>query len=122
MEGGMSRIELLHFLVSPGFCMFVAFVIIAILHRRFQVMMVDLCEGEARARFWILAVEAWFFLSSMTATLAWRPDGTDGRALFLSSIGLIQNGLQGMSRSIILFCGGLPAFVVLRKFKGKEAA
>ena len=116
----MGHIELWHFLVSLGFCMFVAVTIIAVIHRRFQVMMVDLCEGEARARFWTLAIEAWFVLSSITSSLTWRPDGLEERQLFLSSICLVKGGLNGMSNSIILFSAGLIAFVVLRKFKGKE--
>ncbi len=116
----MNHIELWHFLVSLGFCMVAAVTIIAVIHRRFQTMMVDLCEGEARAKFWTLAVEAWFFLSSITASLYWRPDGLEERQLFLSSICLIKGGLQGMSNSIILFSTGLIVFVVIRKFKGKE--
>jgi hypothetical protein len=67
-----------------------------------------------------LAIEAWFFLSSITSSLAWRPDGLEERQLFLSSICLVKSGLNGMSNSIILFSAGLIAFVVLRKFKGKE--
>jgi hypothetical protein len=116
----MSHLELWHFLASLGFCMFVAVMIIAVIHRRFQVMMVDLCEGEARARFWTLAIEAWFVLSSIASSLAWRPNSQEERQLFLSSICLVKSGLNGMSNSIILFSAGLIAFVVLRKFKGKE--
>ncbi len=116
----MNHLELWHFLVSLGLCMVVAVTIIAVVHRRFQTMMVDLCEGEARAKFWTLAVEAWFFLSSITASLSWRPEGLEERPLFLSSICLIKNGLQGMSNSIILFSAGLIVFIVFRKFKGKE--
>ncbi len=116
----MGHVELWHFLVSLGFCMFVAVAIIAVIHRRFQLMMIDLCEGEVRARFWTLAVEAWFFLSSITSSLTWRPDGLEERQLFLSSICLVKNGLNGMSNSIILFSVGLIVFVVIRKFKGKE--
>jgi hypothetical protein len=118
----MGHIELWHFLMSLGFCMFVAIGIIAVIHRRFQIMMVDLCEGEARARFWTLAIVAWFFLSSITSSLSWRPDGLEERQLFLSSICLVKSGLSGMSNSIILFSSGLIAFVVIRKFKGKETA
>jgi hypothetical protein len=118
----MGHIELGHFLVSLGFCMFVAVAIIAVIHRRFQIMMVDLCEGEARARFWTLAIEAWFFLSSITSSLTWRPDGLEERQLFLSSICLVKNGLTGMTNSIVLFSIGLIVFVVIRKFKGKETA
>ncbi len=116
----MSHMELWHFLVSLGFCMLVAITIIAVIHRRFQTMMVDLCEGEARARFWTLAIEAWFFLTSITSSLTWRPDGLEERQLFLSSICLVKGGLNGMSNSIILFSIGLIVFVVIRKFKGKE--
>jgi len=118
----MGHNEFWHFMASLGFCMFVAVTIISVIHRRFQIMMVDLCEGEARARFWTLAIEAWFFLSSITASLNWRPDGLEERQLFLSSICLVKGGLNGMSNSIILFSAGLIAFIVLRKFKGKEIA
>jgi hypothetical protein len=69
--------------------------------------------------FWTLVVEAWFFLSSITSSLTWRPDGLEERQLFLSSINLIKGGLNGMSNSIIFFSVGLIAFVVIRKFKGK---
>ena len=116
----MGHNELWHFLASLGFCMIIAITIIAVIHRKFQVMMVDLCEGEARARFWTLAVEAWFFLSSITSSLTWRPDGLEERQLFLSSICLVRNGLSGMSNSIILFSVGLIVFIVIRKIKGKE--
>ncbi len=116
----MGNSELWHFLASLGFCMFVAVMIIVVIHRRFQIMMVDLCEGEARARFWTLAIEAWFFLSSINSSLSWRPDGLEERQLFLSSICLVKGGLQGMSNSIILFSAGLIAFVVIRKFKGRQ--
>ncbi len=116
----MDRVEIWHFLVSLGFCMVVAITIIAVIHKRFQLMMVDLCEGEARARFWTLATEAWFFLSGITSSLIWRPDGPEERQLFLSSISLVKNGFEGMSHSIILFSLGLIAFVVIRKFKGRE--
>ena len=118
----MGHIELWHFLVSLGFCMFVATAIIAIIHRRFQLMMVDLCEGEARARFWTLAIEAWFFLSSITSSLTWHPNDLEEQQLFLSSICLVKGGLNGMSNSIILFSAGLIVFVIIRKFKGKENA
>ncbi len=116
----MGHIELWHFLASLGFCTFVSIAIIAVIHRRFQLMMVDLCEGEIRARFWTLAVEAWFFLSSITSSLTWRPDGLEERQLFLSGICLVKSGLNGMSISIILFFVGLIVFVVIRKFRGKE--
>ncbi len=113
----MARIELLHFLVSLGICAVTVIAIIGVIHRRFQTMMVDLCEGEARAKFWTLAVEAWFFLSGITASLWWRPDGLEERQLFLSSICLVRSGLEGMSHSIILFSIGLIVFVLLRKFR-----
>ncbi len=116
----MNHIELWHFLTGLGFCIFVTILIIMVIHRRFQVIMVDLCEGEARARFWTLAIEAWFFLSGITSSLTWRPDGLEERQLFLSSICLVKAGLNGMSNSIILFSVGLIVFVVIRKFKGKE--
>ena len=118
----METIELWHFLASLGFCMAIAVTIITVIHRRFQTMMVDLCEGEARARFWTPAIEAWFFLSSITASLTWRPVGLEERQLFLSSICLVKEGLSGMSNSIILFSAGLITFVLIRKFKGKENA
>ncbi len=117
----MGHNELWHFLASLGLCVSIAAAFIAIIHRRFQTMMVDLCEGEARARFWTLAVEAWFFLSGVTSSLAWRPDGLEERQLFLSSIGLVKSGFNGMSNSIILFSAGLIAFVVIRKFNGRES-
>lgn len=116
----MDRGELWHFLVSLGFCTVVAITIIAVIHKRFQLMMVDLCEGEARARFWTPAIEAWFFLSGITSSLTWRPDGLEDRQLFLSSISLVKCGLEGMSHSIILFSLALIAFVVIRKFRGRE--
>ena len=116
----MDHGELLHFLVSLGFCMVVAITIIAVIHQRLLLMMVDLCEGEARARFWTLSIEAWFFLSGITSSLTWRPDGQEARQLFLSSICLVKGGLEGMSHSIILFSMGLIAFVIIRKFKGRE--
>ncbi|HWR71654.1 MAG TPA: hypothetical protein VN604_00630 [Nitrospirota bacterium] len=116
----MGTNELWHFLASLGLCMAIAITIISVIHRRFQIMMVDLCEGEARARFWTPAIEAWFFLSSITASLTWRPDGLEERQLFLSSICLVKDGLSGMSNSIILFSAGLITFVLIRKFKGKE--
>lgn len=118
----MGRIELWHFFGGLGLCLVVAVSIVAVIHRRFQVMMIDLCEGEARARFWTPAVESWFLLSSLTAALAWKPDGLEERQLFLGSICLVKSGLQGMSNSIILFSIGLIAFVVIRKFRGKETA
>lgn len=116
----MDRSELWHFLVSLGLCTGIALFIIAIIHRRFQTMMVDLCEGEDRARFWTPAIEAWFFLSSVTAALAWKPDGLDERQLFLSSVHQVKSGLNGMSNAIILFSAGLIVFVLIRRFKGRE--
>ncbi len=116
----MGRVELWHFLISLGACVSVASAIVAVIHRRFRIMMVDLCEGEARARFWTLAIEAWFVLSSVTASLTWRPDGLEERQLFLSSICLVRSGLNGMSNAIVLFSVGLVAFIVIRKLKGRE--
>lgn len=116
----MGTPELGYFAASLGFCMLVAVIIIAVIHRRFQIMMVDLCEGEARARFWTLAIEAWFFLASITASLSWRPDDLEERQLFLSSICLVKGGLNGMSNSIMLFSAGLIAFIIIRKIRGKD--
>jgi hypothetical protein len=59
------------FLLQLGFLYCRSAGIVAVIHRQFQAMMVDLCEGEARARFWTLAVEAWFLLSGITASLTW---------------------------------------------------
>ena len=112
--------ELWCFFSSLIFCIVVAAGIVVVIHRRFQAMMVDLCEGEARARFWTLAVEAWFLLSGITASLTWRPEGEEERQLFMGSINLVKNGLSGMSNAIVLFSVGLVVFVVIRKFKGKE--
>ena len=83
-------------------------------------MMVDLCEGEERARFWSLAVEAWFALYSVTSALKWRPEGTSERQMFLAVVEQVKNGLQGTSTAIILFSTGLIVFVLIRKFKGSE--
>ena len=116
------HIELWHFMTSLGWRMFVAITIVAVIHRRFQIMMADLCEGEARARFRTLAIQAWFFLSGITSSLTWRPDGLEERRLFLSSICLVKSGLNGMSNSIILFSAGLIVSMVIRKFKGNEIA
>lgn len=116
----MKGPELWWFFSSLILCAVVATGIVVIIHKRFQVMMVDLCEGEARARFWTLAVEAWFLLSGITASLTWRPEGVEDRQLFMGSINLIKNGLSGMSNAIVLFSVGLVVFVVIRKFKGKE--
>lgn len=116
----MKGPELWCFFSSLVFCIVVAAGIIAVIHKRFQVMMVDLCEGEARARFWTLAVEAWFLLSGITASLTWRPEGEEDRQLFMGSVNLIKSGLNGMSNAIVLFSVGLVVFIVIRKFKGKE--
>ncbi|MHB8843848.1 MAG: hypothetical protein ACYC7L_03790 [Nitrospirota bacterium] len=116
----MGSPELWHFAASLGFCTLVAIIIITVIHRRFQIMMIDLCEGEARARFWTLAIEAWFFLSSITASLSWRPEGLEARQLLLSSICLVKSGLNGMSNAIMLFSAGLIAFIIIRKIRGKE--
>ncbi len=116
----MKSPELWCFFSSLVFCIVVAAGIVVVIHKRFQVMMVDLCEGEARARFWTLAVEAWFLLSGLTASLTWRPEGEGDRQLFMGSINLIKIGLNGMSNAIVLFSAGLLIFIVIRKFKGKE--
>ena len=83
-------------------------------------MMVDLCEGEERARFWTLAVEAWFALYSISSALKWSPEGTSDRQLFLAGVDQVKNGLNGTSTAIILFSIGLIVFVVIRKFRGSE--
>jgi hypothetical protein len=109
-----------YFLTGLAICSLVVLSIIIIIHRRFYVMMIDLCEGEERARFWTLAVEAWFFLYSIGSALKWSPEGTNDRQLFLAGISQIKNGLTGTSDAIILFSVGLIVFVVIRKFKGRE--
>jgi hypothetical protein len=109
-----------YFVVGLSSCFVITLSIIVVIHRRFFDMMVDLCEGEVRARFWTLAVEAWFFLYSITSALKWRPEGTVDRQLFLASIDQIKSGLNGMSNAIILFSAGLLFFVFIRKFKGRE--
>jgi hypothetical protein len=83
-------------------------------------MMVDLCEGKVRARFWTIAVEAWFFLYNTSSALKWHPEGTSDRKLFLSSIEQIKDGLNGTSNAIIMFSAGLLVFVLIRKFRGRE--
>ncbi len=112
--------EIGFFLTGLAICSLVVLSIIIIIHRKFYVMMIDLCEGEERARFWSLAVEAWFFLYSISSALKWNPEGTNDRQLFLAGISQIKNGLNGTSDAIILFSAGLIFFVVIRKFKGKE--
>jgi hypothetical protein len=109
-----------YFLAGLGICSFVALSIIVIIHKRFSVMMVDLCEGEERARFWSLAVEAWFFLYSVSSALRWYPEGTSDRQLFLAGVNQVKDGLNGTSNAIILFSVALIVFVVIRKFKGSE--
>lgn len=109
-----------YFLTGLGICSFVVLSIILIIHKRFYVMMIDLCEGEERARFWSLAVEAWFFLYSIGSALKWAPEGTSDRQLFLAGVTQVKNGLTGTSDAIILFSAGLIVFVVIRKFKGSE--
>lgn len=111
-----------YFLTGLAICSFVVLAIITIIHRRFAVMMVDLCEGEERARFWTLAVEAWFALYSISSALKWCPEGTSDRQLFLAGVNQVKNGLSGTSTAIILFSIGLIVFVVIRKFKGSETA
>ena len=85
-------------------------------------MMIDLCEGEERARFWSLAVEAWFALYSISSALKWSPEGTSDRQLFLAGVDQVKNGLNGTSNAIVLFSIGLIVFVIIRKFKGSENA
>lgn len=112
--------ELSYFLLGLAFCSVVIVTVIAAIHRRFRIMMVDLCEGEARANFWTLAVEAWFFLYSIGSALQWRPEGTTERQLFLAGISQIKEGLNGMSNALIMFSVGLLVFVFVRKLKGRE--
>jgi hypothetical protein len=114
--------EIHYFLIGLFFCIIIVLTIIFIIHERFYVMMIDLCEGEDRARFWTVAVEAWFFLFSVTSALKWCPDAITDRELFLASIEQIKAGLSDMSYAIILFCAGLLMFVAIRKFKGREVS
>lgn len=109
-----------YFLTGLMICSAIVLSIIVIIHKRFYVMMTDLCEGEERARFWSLAVEAWFALYSISSALKWCPEGTSDRQLFLASISQVKNGLNGTSNAIILFSIGLIVFVIIRKFKGSE--
>lgn len=109
-----------YFLAGLGICTIVVLSIIVIMHRRFSVMMIDLCEGEERARFWSLAVEAWFFLYSISSALTWCPEGISDRQLFLAGVSQMKSGLNGTSRAIIMFSAGLIVFVMIRKFKGSE--
>jgi len=110
--------EIGYFVVGLAICAYVVPAIIAIIHRRFFVMMLDLCEGEERARFWTLAVEAWFALYSISSALNWCPEGTLDRQLFLAGVNQIKNGLHGTSAAII--STGLIVFVVIREFRGNE--
>ena len=112
--------EIGYFLTGLAICSFVVLSIIIIIHKRFSVMMIDLCEGEGRARFWSLAVEAWFALYSISSALKWCPEGTSDRQLFLAGVNQVKNGLNGTSNAIILFSVGLIVFVIIRKFKGTE--
>ncbi len=112
--------EIGYFLMGFLFCSIIVFSIIAVIHKRFRLMMVDLCEGEARADFWTLAVEAWFFLYSISSALKWHPEGTVERQLFFASINQIKDGLNGMSNAIVMFSVGLLVFVFIRRMKGKE--
>jgi hypothetical protein len=112
--------EVGYFLAGLAICAFVVLAIITIIHRRFSVMMVDLCEGEERARFWTLAVEAWFALYSISSALKWCPEGTSDRQLFLAGVNQVKNGLSGTSTAIILFSAALVVFVIIRKFRGSE--
>ena len=113
--------EIGYFLTGLAICSFVVLSIIIIIHKRFSVMMIDLCEGEERARFWSLAVEAWFALYSISSALKWCPEGTSDRQLFLAGVNQVKNGLNGTSTAIILFSIGLIVFVIIRKFKGTES-
>jgi hypothetical protein len=112
--------EIGYFLTGLAICSFVVLAIIIIIHKRFSVMMIDLCEGEERARFWSLAVEAWFALYSISSALKWCPEGASDRQLFLAGVNQVNNGLNGTSNAIILFSAGLIVFVIIRKFKGSE--
>jgi len=112
--------EIGYFLTGLAICSFLVLSIIIIIHKRFSVMMIDLCEGEERARFWSLAVEAWFALYSVSSALKWCPEGTSDRQLFLAGVDQVKNGLNGTSNAIILFSTGLIVFVIIRKFKGSE--
>jgi hypothetical protein len=112
--------EIGYFLTGLAICSFVVLSIIIIIHKRFSVMMIDLCEGEERARFWSLAVEAWFALYSVSSALKWCPEGTSDRQLFLAGVDQVKNGLNGTSNAIILFSTGLIVFVIIRKFKGSK--
>ncbi len=109
-----------YLLTGLGIFAFVVLSIIVIIHKRFSLMMVDLCEGEERARFWAPAIEAWFAFYSISSALKWCPDGTSDRQLFLAGVNQVKNGLNGTSTAIILFSMGLIVFVVIRKFKGSE--
>jgi hypothetical protein len=113
--------EMDYFLTGLAICTFVVLSMIIVIHKRFLVMMSDLCEGEERAGFWTLAVEAWFALYSISSALQWSPAGTSDRELFLAGIAQVKNGLTGTSTAIILFSTGLIAFVVLGKFRGIES-
>lgn len=112
--------EVGYFMTGLVICSVVVLSIIIIIHKKFYAMMVDLCEGEKRARFWSLAVESWFALYSISSALKWCPEGTSDRQLFLAGINQIKNGLNGTSNAIILFSMGLIVFVLIRKFKGSE--
>jgi len=113
--------EIGYFLTGLAICSFVVLSIIIIIRKRFSVMMIDLCEGEERARFWSLAVEAWFALYSISSALRWCPEGTSDRQLFLAGVNQVKNGLNGTATAIILFSIGLIVFVIIRKFKGTES-
>jgi hypothetical protein len=113
--------EIGYFLAGLAICACVVLAIVTIIHNRFFVMMVDLCEGEERARFWTLAVEAWFALYSISSALKWHPEGTSDRQLFLAGVNQVKDGLNGTSTAIILFSIGLIVFVVIRKFRGSES-
>lgn len=113
-------IEQVYFLSGFALCVLITLIIIVIIHRKLLVLLTDLCEGEARALFWTYAIEVWFFLSSTSSALRWGPDGDSGRQLFFTSVKQLKDGIQGMSTSLIMVSVGLLAFVMIRKFAGRE--
>jgi|GEM_PF-4954643 hypothetical protein len=109
-----------YFLAGLAICTSVVLAIITVIHRKFLVMMEDLCEGKERANFWTLAVEAWFALYSISSALKWAPEGTAERQLFMAGVKQVKDGLNGTSTAIILFSVGLIVFVLIRKLRGAE--
>ena len=108
------------FRAGLGVCASIVLAIITIIHRRFLIMMVDLSEGEEWARFWTLAVAAWFALYSISSTLKCRPEGASERQLLLAGMDQATNGFSGASTAVILFSIGLIVLVVIRKYRGCE--